>query len=128
MSLSAINSMRCHISNRITVLRDGHDVETVQPKRGNITKGDLARLMVGREVLLNVPKLPKKPGEARLLVKDLWVRDDRELPAVKGVNFEIRAGEILGFAGAPATGKKSWRKHCAVCGRSKKGDLWTARR
>lgn len=94
------------ISDRITVLRDGHEVGTVKPKAEKITRGDLARLMVGREVLLSVPKLPKTPGEVRLQVKELWVRDDRGLPAVKGVTFDIRAGEILGLAGVAGNGQK----------------------
>jgi simple sugar transport system ATP-binding protein len=94
------------ISSRITVLRDGHEVGTVRPKEEKITRGDLARLMVGREVLLSVPKLPKEPGELRLQVKELWVRDDRGLPAVRGVSFDIRAGEILGFAGVAGNGQK----------------------
>lgn len=94
------------ISDRITVLRDGHVVETVRPKEQHITRSDLARMMVGREVLLNVPKQPKEPGEVRLAVKDLWVRDDRGLPAVKGASFEIRAGEILSFAGVAGNGQR----------------------
>jgi simple sugar transport system ATP-binding protein len=61
--------------------------------------------MVGREVL-SVPKPPSQPGEVRLAIKDLWVRDDRNLPAVKGIHLEIRSGEILGLAGVAGNGQR----------------------
>jgi simple sugar transport system ATP-binding protein len=94
------------ISDRITVLRDGHEVGTVRPKVEHTTKSDLARLMVGREVLLNVSKPAQAPSEVRLVLEDVWVRDDRGLPALKGVSLEIRAGEILGFAGVAGNGQR----------------------
>jgi ABC-type uncharacterized transport system ATPase subunit len=94
------------ISNRITVLRDGHVVGTVRPQADETTKSDLARMMVGREVLHNVSKQPKKAGEVRLLLEDIWIQDDRNLPAVKGVNLEVRAGEILGLAGVAGNGQR----------------------
>ncbi len=94
------------VSDRITVLRDGHVVGTVRPRVEQVTRSDLARLMVGREVLLTVSKQPKAAGETRLVIQDLWVKDDRELPAVKGINLEIRAGEILGLAGVAGNGQR----------------------
>jgi len=94
------------ISDRITVLRDGHVVGTVRPAKEKTTRSDLARMMVGREVLLNVPRQPKEAGEVRLVIEDLWVRDDRDLPAVRGISLEIRAGEILGFAGVAGNGQR----------------------
>jgi simple sugar transport system ATP-binding protein len=94
------------ISDRVTILRDGRVVGTVQTKKDRITRSDLARLMVGREVLLNVAKPPQTVGDVRLSIEDLWVHDDRGLPALQGVNFEIRAGEILGFAGVAGNGQR----------------------
>ena len=94
------------VSDRITVLRDGRVVGTVRPKADQVTADDLARLMVGRDVLLTVSKQPKTAGESRLVLQDLWVQDDRELPAVKGINLEIRAGEILGLAGVAGNGQR----------------------
>ena len=61
--------------------------------------------MVGREVLLRVDKKPSQPGEALLEVEDLHVLDDRELPAVRGVTFDVRAGEIVGIAGVDGNGQ-----------------------
>lgn len=94
------------ISDRITVLRDGQVVGTVRPKEENTTRNDLARMMVGREVLLSVSKTPKEAGKIRLVVEDLWVRDDRNLPAIKGINLDVRAGEILGLAGVAGNGQR----------------------
>lgn len=92
------------ISDQITVLRDGQVIGTVRP--GETDKHELARMMVGRPVLLNVPKQPSQPGQVRLLIENLWVQDDRGLPAVKGINLELRAGEILGLAGVAGNGQR----------------------
>lgn len=94
------------ISDRITILRDGRAVGTVYPKAEHIDQADLARMMVGREVFLNIPKQPREAGEVRLAIEDLWVRDDRGLPAVRGINLEVRAGEILGLAGVAGNGQR----------------------
>ena len=61
--------------------------------------------MVGREVLLRVEKTPRTPGEPLLEVEDLQVVDDRGLEAVRGVSFEVRAGEIVGIAGVDGNGQ-----------------------
>jgi ABC-type uncharacterized transport system ATPase subunit len=91
------------IADRITVMRDGHVVGTTTPKETNEAK--LASMMVGREVILTVHKLPAKPGEIVLEVKDLHVQDDRGLDMVRGISFEVRAGEILGVAGVQGNGQ-----------------------
>jgi simple sugar transport system ATP-binding protein len=91
------------IADRVTVLRRGKKIETV-PAAG-ATEEDLARMMVGREVLLRVDKQPASPGEPLLQVEDLRVLDDRGLEAVKGVSFQVRAGEIVGLAGVDANGQ-----------------------
>ena len=94
------------VSDRITVLRDGHVVGMARPQEETVTRSDLARMMVGREVLLAVSKPPKQAGETRLVIEDVWVQDDRGLPAVKGINLEIRAGEILALAGVAGNGQR----------------------
>ena len=91
------------IANRITVLRRGKTIETV-PREG-ATKQGLARLMVGREVLLRVDKQPAKPKETLLLVEDLSVLDERGLEAVRGVSLEVKSGEIVGIAGVDGNGQ-----------------------
>ncbi|HEX7254952.1 MAG TPA: ABC transporter ATP-binding protein, partial [Gaiellaceae bacterium] len=91
------------IADRITVLRRGKKVETVD-KEG-ATEDQLARLMVGRDVLLRVEKGPAEPGETLLSAENVSVVDDRGLPAVRDVSFEVRAGEIVGIAGVDGNGQ-----------------------
>jgi general nucleoside transport system ATP-binding protein len=91
------------IADRISVLRRGKLVETV-PREG-VTEQRLAELMVGREVVLRVDKPPAQPGAALLRIEDLEVADDRGLPAVKGLSFDVRAGEIVGIAGVDGNGQ-----------------------
>jgi general nucleoside transport system ATP-binding protein len=91
------------IADRITVLRRGKRIDTV-PREGATEEG-LARMMVGREVLLRVEKPPAQTGETLLEVRDLQVSDDRNLPAVRDVSFSVRAGEIVALAGVEGNGQ-----------------------
>jgi general nucleoside transport system ATP-binding protein len=91
------------IADRITVLRRGKKVDTI-PREGATREG-LARLMVGREVLLRVEKPPPDPRDPLLQVEDLHVLDDRDLEAVRGVSLAVRAGEIVGVAGVDGNGQ-----------------------
>src|SRR6478672_1107196 len=91
------------IADRVTVLRRGRKIDSV-PREGATTEG-LARLMVGREVLLRVEKKPAKPGEVLLELEDLRVHDDRDLEAVRGISLQVHAGEIVGLAGVDNNGQ-----------------------
>jgi general nucleoside transport system ATP-binding protein len=91
------------IADRITVLRRGKTIETV-PRKG-ATEASLARAMVGREVLLRVEKDASEAGDVLLAVRDLNVQDDRSIEKVRGVSFDVRAGEIVGIAGVDGNGQ-----------------------
>jgi ABC-type uncharacterized transport system ATPase subunit len=91
------------IADRITILRRGKRVATI-PREG-ATEAELARLMVGREVLLAVEKTPAVPGPPLLTVDDLVVLDNRQLEAVRGVSLTVHAGEIVGIAGVDGNGQ-----------------------
>lgn len=91
------------IADRITVLRGGQVVGTVKPD--DATEESLAKMMVGREVILEVDKPPAETGDVVLDVQDLYIRDDRDLLAVEGVSLQVKAGEILGIAGVQGNGQ-----------------------
>jgi len=91
------------IADHITVLRLGRVVGTTTPAQ--TSREELASMMVGRTVMLTVEKEPAKAGDVVLDVSGLVVLDDRKLEAVKGVNFQVRAGEVLGVAGVQGNGQ-----------------------
>jgi simple sugar transport system ATP-binding protein len=91
------------IADRITVLRRGKLVETL-PAAG-ATEEELARLMVGREVLLRVEKAAGTPGKPLLEVDGLHVRDDRGIEKVRDISFDVRGGEIVAIAGVDGNGQ-----------------------
>jgi simple sugar transport system ATP-binding protein len=109
------------IADRITVLRRGKTIETV-PREG-ATEESLARLMVGRDVVLSVDKTPGEPAEALLSVEDLQVDDERGLQAVNGVSFEVRAGEIVGIAGVDGNGQSELIDAIAGLRKAKNGRI-----
>ena len=91
------------IADRITVLRRGKRIETL-PAAG-ATEESLAKLMVGREVLLRVEKGDSQPSESFLRVDGLHVRDERGIEKVQGVSFDVRGGEIVAIAGVDGNGQ-----------------------
>jgi len=88
----------------ITVLRDGENVGTVAADES--TREELAELMVGREVLLDVERPPAEFGDTVLDVSDLAVTDDRAVRAVDDLSFSVREGEIFGIAGVDGNGQR----------------------
>jgi ABC-type uncharacterized transport system ATPase subunit len=91
------------IADRITVIRRGRVVGSRIPAETD--EEDLAALMVGRDVQLVVDRGESHPADVRLEVHGLKVHDDRGTDAVRGVDFEIRAGEIFGIAGVAGNGQ-----------------------
>ncbi|WP_435175056.1 ABC transporter ATP-binding protein [Halorussus sp. AFM4] len=91
------------VADEITVLRDGEAVGTVAA--ADTSRQELARLMVGRDVLFDYPERETAPGDVALDVEGLRVRDDRDLVQVDGVDLTVREGEILGVAGVEGNGQ-----------------------
>jgi ABC-type uncharacterized transport system ATPase subunit len=91
------------IADRVTVLRRGKKIQTVET--AGVSEADLARLMVGRDVLFRLEKKPSKVGEPLLEIAGLEVDDDRGLPAVRGLSLQVRGGEIVGIAGVDGNGQ-----------------------
>jgi ABC-type uncharacterized transport system ATPase subunit len=93
------------ISDRITVLRDGHVVDTVRREATN--KAALARMMVGRDVVFRISKQGACQGDQPVLeVDNLTVRQGHEKPALDDVTFCVQAGEILAIAGVDGNGQQ----------------------
>lgn len=92
------------ISDRITVLRKGKIVSTVNADQTN--NRELAKMMVGREVIFRLAKHKVKKGSEVLKVENLSAIDDRGVTALKNVSFSVHAGEILGIAGVAGNGQK----------------------
>ncbi len=91
------------ISDNITVLRRGKVVGTLVTRDTN--EEEIARMMVGREVLLRVDKAPAKPGPVAFRVESLSAKNEQGLDAVRDLSFELHAGEILGIAGVEGNGQ-----------------------
>jgi ABC-type uncharacterized transport system ATPase subunit len=92
------------IADRVSVMRGGHMVEEMACG-ADLRAEDIARAMVGRPVLVHVPKGPPKTGAVVLEVEDLRVMSRRGLEAVAGVTLEVHAGEIVGVAGVEGNGQ-----------------------
>jgi ABC-type uncharacterized transport system ATPase subunit len=91
------------IADRIVIMRRGQTVAEVLPSE--VDEERLAELMVGRPVDLVVHKEPAAPKDVVLSVRDLVVLDDQNRRAVRGVSFDVRAGEIVGVAGVQGNGQ-----------------------
>ena len=91
------------ISDRITVMRQGKFVDTVNKKDTNTA--ELAKMMVGREVFLNVEKKKSKVGNTILKVDNLWTSGEKELSKIRGASLEVKEGEIVGIAGIDGNGQ-----------------------
>lgn len=92
------------VSDRVTVLRDGRNAGEGETAR--LAPGDLAEMMVGRELSLPHREEAAAPGRTALAVSGLRVTGDRGLQTVKGISLEVREGEILGLAGVAGNGQR----------------------
>ena len=91
------------ITDTVSVMRRGEMTATVKTSETN--PQELAELMVGRKVLLRVDKAPAQPKDVVLEIENLRVIDDAGVERVKGINLNLRAGEVLGIAGVAGNGQ-----------------------
>ena len=91
------------VCDRCTVIRKGKGIGTVNVSETNVN--ELASLMVGREVHFKTEKKEARPGKTVLKIEDLYVKDKRKVDIVKGLDLEVRAGEIVGIAGVDGNGQ-----------------------
>ena len=91
------------VADEVTVMRDGR--VTAELQTSETDPRELARLMVGRDVVFDIARSKGHFGPAKLTVEGLRARNDRGLQALDDVSFEVRAGEILGIAGVDGNGQ-----------------------
>jgi simple sugar transport system ATP-binding protein len=109
------------ISDRVTVLRRGKLVATVHT--AEVSKAELARMMVGREVIFSVQKSEAPRREPVLKVKELRARGDKGQEVLQGVSFTLQRGEILGLAGISGNGQKELFEVLAGVRRAESGQV-----
>jgi simple sugar transport system ATP-binding protein len=91
------------IADAVTVMRRGRVVGTVPTE--DTSRQEIATLMVGRQVLFRVKRTRADPGKIVLAVKELDALDNKGLPALRKISFDVREGEILGMAGVEGNGQ-----------------------
>ena len=91
------------ITDRVTVLRDGERIGTVET--ADVTRDDLARMMVGREVLFRIEKDEVSIGDPVLEASGLRANNDRQIEALSGIDLTVHEGEIVGIAGVSGNGQ-----------------------
>jgi ABC-type uncharacterized transport system ATPase subunit len=112
------------ISDRVTVLRDGRVVGTVATQE--TTQKELARMMVGRDVVTSWDKPPVQSQEQILCIEKLKALDDKGLPAVKNLSLDVRAGEIVGIAGVSGNGQRELAETIVGLRRAESGSVTVA--
>ncbi|MGZ9226165.1 MAG: ABC transporter ATP-binding protein [Anaerolineales bacterium] len=110
------------IADRVTVLRRGRVTASGVSTKG-VTRQELARLMVGREVVFFVDKKPKQAGDMILDVKDIHAENDKGLPALRGLSLNVRAGEIVGVAGVAGNGQSELSQVITGLRKCKQGEV-----
>ncbi|MDM8528426.1 ABC transporter ATP-binding protein [Anaerolineales bacterium HSG24] len=92
------------VADRLTVLRKGVATAEGRSMKG-VDKAELARLMVGRDVIFSVSKSSSEPGDTVLQMDNVSAENDKGIPALKNFSLNIRAGEVMGIAGVSGNGQ-----------------------
>jgi simple sugar transport system ATP-binding protein len=101
------------IADRVTVMRRGKVTAGGLPAAG-MTRPELAQLMVGREVLESLERTSQPPGEVVLSLEGVEAQGDKGVPALRGVDLQVRSGEIVGIAAVAGNGQSELAE--VVCG------------
>lgn len=109
------------MSDRVTIIRRGKVTGTVNTKETNID--ELAELMVGRKVNLQMDKKPQNLGKEILKVENLQAKDKRGVDVLKGVNLSVRSGEIVGLAGVDGNGQSEFIEVITGLRKAKAGSI-----
>ncbi|MCV0397907.1 MAG: ABC transporter ATP-binding protein [Rhizobiaceae bacterium] len=109
------------ITDNVSVMRQGEMVATRKTSETSVE--ELAELMVGRRVLLRVEKDEADPGDVKLSVRNLTVKDSRGVTMVDDVSFDVRAGEIVGIAGVAGNGQSELLEAIAGIRAAVSGDV-----
>jgi general nucleoside transport system ATP-binding protein len=110
------------IADRVSVLRRGKATASGVSAKG-VTRQELARLMVGREVVFFVDKKPKKAGDVILDVKHVHAESDKGLTALRGLSLNVRNGEIVGLAGVAGNGQNELSQVITGLRKCKQGEV-----
>jgi simple sugar transport system ATP-binding protein len=110
------------IADQVTVLRRGVVTAANVPSKG-VSRQELAKLMVGRDVVFFVDKKPKQAGNVILDVKEVHAENDKGLPALRGLSLQVRAGEIVGVAGVAGNGQSELSQVIAGLRKCLKGEV-----
>jgi len=110
------------IADRVSVLRRGVCTASGVASKG-VSRQELARLMVGREVVFSIDKKPSNPQGVVLEVDDIYAENDKGLPALRGVSLNVRAGEIVGVAGVAGNGQSEISQVIAGMRQCKQGKV-----
>lgn len=109
------------ISDRISCMRQGQYTGTVNKAETSPT--ELTKMMIGREVFLNIEKKTAHQGDVVLDVKDIWTSGEKEISKIRGISFDVKAGEIVGIAGIDGNGQSELIEAIAGLRRVEKGSV-----
>jgi len=110
------------VCDRCTVIRKGVGIGTVDVESTSVM--ELASLMVGRDVSFKTEKKPASPEHVVLRIEDLVVKDSRKVDLVKGLDLEVRAGEIVGIAGIDGNGQTELIEAITGLRKNESGEIW----
>jgi ribose transport system ATP-binding protein len=105
------------IGDRVTVLRDGRKIATVEPP---FSESDLVTRMMGREITQLYPTIRAEPGRPILEIRNVWSAADR----LKDITLSVRSGEIVGMAGLIGSGKSEIVRTAFGLGRVDSGQIY----